>query len=201
MLFRYLFIIFVFCGSVFSSSVQATLIGDTVNASLMFPPDPFQYFGPKPLGAGLTDPAEAVVGPGVEFITNTSGFSPSAFVRIEGDIGASSVRIDYVEVLGPTSFPAHTFVFSNLDWVGMPGTITGFFQTGGTLVPDSTSFTANSVTINMPAIFNVANDFMVFEITAEHVPVPEPSTYLLIGSLCAVAICIGAWKRKQKAFY
>jgi hypothetical protein len=186
------------CALLLTSISYASLIGDTVNARLTFSPDPNQYFFPKPIGAGFTDSAEAVIGAGDDFFTNLAGLTPSGLVQITADFGASTLRIDYTIVNAATSFPSHDMVFSDLDWVGTPGIITGFAWTSTNLsAPPTTSFTADSLTINMGALGVDIDKFITFDIETAHVPVPEPETYLLMGSFSFLLLYLSKHKKKK----
>jgi len=176
--------------------VQATLFGDTLNAQFTFADSSGTvFFTPT-----------AVVTPGVEFIDNTS---TQPFLQDEADFDATSVTLTYRNILDgsqtSSSFGAKRWTFTNVGWFGVPGgSITniipdinnpaGVDNSGAPTDASVFAVGPDSFSIDLPTLFlpsinpPIADPFgrpstvsWTFNIVAVHVPVPEPSTMLLLG--------------------
>ena len=125
-------------------------------------------------GGGEATPHVApVINPGVEFDLFGMGRAPV-------DLGDNSIRlssdIHYESIFGVGSGDVLTLIFGDLD---MGSDILGLSITTA-LNGVTTSFTAHSVTVNIPEqalgpeIFNIV-------LRADQQPVPEPATLALLG--------------------
>ena len=157
-----------------AGAANATLIGDTVNASfsgLSFGITPIiQFSSPQVVGVG-----------GPEFTGQVSSFSggtPGYGVNL--DVDASSFLLSFSQLDIPGSganTPLFRLDLSDLDWIGQPGQIIGV--TGGNQFVSSTGFTANSVFVELNAI-NTDTSYE-FELQVVHNAVPTPATLVLFG--------------------
>jgi hypothetical protein len=96
------------------------------------------------------------------------------------DVGASSIRISSIEDNGFGLGAGELLTLTGLDF-STGGTIVGvanFIQSGVTLSPNSLSFTANSVSIDLQSFWAVGS-FLSFDLVTA--AVPEPATLALLG--------------------
>ncbi len=165
-------------------AVGPSIEGDTARASLISDSVSFNRFiGAQQQGSTQTN----VVGSGIEFFD----------VRSSADLGDSSIRMDFMGV----GYAVDTFfLFSDLDWVGMPdGFITGVSVTFGgdiwEIDPSRTdpfgesnvSFTDHTVSIDAGGLRFEADSFIDIQLQTEHA-VPEPTSLLVWCALGAVAM-------------
>ena len=141
-------------------AAQATLIGDVINVEFIL--------GGVSQGSAST----IVINPGREFEGPGFGLDPGEFIDITG----TSIE---ALVLEPFLVPDTRYIFSDLDWIGGPGTITGF-----TLTTDIVGFSAADITFGDDFVIVNAGDFtgtgtMSIELQTSHAAVPEPSTLAL----------------------
>ena len=143
-------------------AAQATLIGDEITVEFI-------------LGGVSQGSASAiVVDPGREFEGPGFGLDPGEFIDITG----TSIE---ALVLDPFLVPDTRYIFSDLDWIGGPGTITGF-----TLTTDIAGFSATDITFGDDFVIVNAGDFtgtgtMLIALQTSHAAVPEPSTLALFS--------------------
>ena len=143
-------------------AAQATLIGDEITVEFILG------------GASQGFAAAIVVDPGREFEGPGFGLDPGEFI----DIAGSSIQ---ALVLDPFLVPDTRYIFSDLDWVGNPGIITGF-----TLTTDIVGFSAADISFGNDFVIVNAGDFtgtgtMLIQLQTSHVAVPEPTTLALLG--------------------
>lgn len=153
--------------SIFTPSAHATLIGDTIEAS-----------------GALLYPSSATIGDGVEF-SGVLGF-------LNMDFGASTLTITpAINTIGWYWYGTYTFS-------GFDDLITGLnilSNTGFTGdVISNFSFTDHSISLNFDTGSAENGSELVFDI--DTAPVPEPSTFLLLG---AGLIGAALMKRKRTA--
>lgn len=145
-------------------SSNASLIGDTVSLSWTLGPTAAYGGGPD----------SAIVGPGVEFDVTSSG---TMFL----DLGADT--IDFTVPTGPwcgfacNAGDVFQMILSSLD---LGSDITDLAISGNTFSGVTTSFTAHSVTINIPEQAMQGETLHIALRTSQQ-PVPEPATLALLG--------------------
>jgi hypothetical protein len=150
----------------FSSAANATLIGDTFDWQLSAPCCGVQDSGTNVL----------VIDPGVEVPNVNIGGLPRGSI----DFGASSLTLT-VDVTGFANIgDVLDWEFTDLDWVDVPGIITGITQIGGNGTTVSTSFTDNSLSIRTADESTPPNVF-TYEYSISTTHVPEPASLALIG--------------------
>lgn len=162
---------------------RATLIGDTVTIA-----HHCCALGTVATGGGPTNvTVESGSGDQILFYFNLY------FV----DVDAQSIRVDFNA--GPNTFDSgeedafNGLVVSDLDWVDLPGTVTGFSEIDTNLAgwDDSrASFDDHSVAFNWELLTFTAASF--FEATLEVQHVPEPGTQVLV---LAGLLGVAAWRR------
>lgn len=149
-----------------ATSANATLIGDEVTCSI------------DGLGNGEfynCSTTTETVGAGSEFDIERRG-DPRWAIDIDAD------SITYSLLTSAVSAAPDAIILSGLDWVGMPmGEIIGieFSQTGTNLTAAASSFTADSVTLNLSGIWQ-ANSFVAIDLITSDA-LPEPGTLALFG--------------------
>lgn len=166
-------------------SALASLIGDTVTVCANFadegcPPDPNDPFSNALEGMGI-------VGDGTEFDNGTFSI----------DIQDSMFVLSLVNAgLDPFPFDPTVWIISDLDWIDKPGRVIGVEGTAGVPPGTNTTFTDDSVTINLPAITLEGTIKQDYKFNLEVVHAPEPTSVLsllVLGTLGAGS----ALKRKQ----
>ncbi len=173
---------------------HASLIGDTIEGTLHLNGFPQNYFDTTtPLGVA---PVNAVVtDPGVEF----TSFQPGTVFNISADFDSDELWLTFQNPLAGsfTSLPMN-FWFEDLDWVPNPGIIVGLVNTGG-LAPSSLNHTADDIHISFDPLLLTAGQTVMshFEIITIHVP--EPSTYLMLGTMAGFAILVAHRRKKVRA--
>ena len=149
---------------------MATLIGDTIDGGIFVQDTGFEIVG-----------GFRVVGGGVEY---SEGPTASGQATYSADFGASSLTIGFAD-LTPAGQGALSWIFSDLDWVGMSGEIVGLSLASNTFLGALTpSFLAHSITIDWAGVgfTTLEQDFLAtFDILTTHASVPEPSTLALLG--------------------
>ena len=160
-------------GLALAAPVHASLIGDTVDASMV-----------STSGHFISPGSALVVDPGVEF---TIGDSSGAELSV--DVFDDYIHVESVDpqIFGSTN----TFTISDLDWVGQIGFIVGatienvdniFIGT-----PSLLSFTPHSVTVGLSGVaFQVVGASFDVVLETQHVPVPAPLA-LMVAGLAGIA--------------
>ena len=145
-----------------SSAAQASLIGDTVHV---------QHAN-----------SQRIIDLGTHLVT-TNDENISLFSTYQIDIGAESVSFDF-NVFGLIG-EAATVTISDLDWIGTPGTVTGFTSIDTNLGGWSDSratFTNDSVIFEFAGLTLNPNLFLNATIQTSHTVVPVPPAAWLFGS-------------------
>jgi len=142
---------------------NATLIGDTVTAEVLF--------AGAPSGQG---PTSAVVGAGVEF----------DFTNVDIDVGASGA--DYLMILGGTVIEDETYLLTDLDWVDAAGFIIGVTieSFAGLSIDPVALFGFHAVSLTLASGTLVDRDAYVsvsFQTDHATTSVPEPISLALFG--------------------
>ncbi len=144
------------------------------------------------VGLGTVFDGTAIVSdPGVEFSVPASN---PILVDVHAD--SFDILIDLTG-FGSVGLPL-TAIISDLDWVPNPGIVTGLTLSSGNVADViSTSFTDDSVTVNLANLTNPpVNHNFTFDIETSHA-VPEPSAFALFG---LSALAMTGWnRRKQKS--
>jgi hypothetical protein len=128
----------------------------------------------------VTPGPSAVVGNGAEFLVVLQN---NLVPRFSVDVAASSVTFSFA---APTGFfvPAvSSFTLGDLDFAGAPGGIVGISSaTVGTPATFTTSFTADSLTLNITGgLWNQGSSVTVtFDVGAA--AVPAPASFALLGA-------------------
>ena len=151
-----------------SMPASASLIGDEIMGSAS--------------GSGFDfDSNTATVGGGIEFI------AVLANATIIADFDGDSVTLSYENTSNfpNITFSATTFSFTDLDWVGVAGTITGLTELANDFpgaAGFATSFTADSIQIDVPLTNTNPNDLFTatYRIDTRHATTPEPATAALL---------------------
>jgi hypothetical protein len=165
----------------FSSAVQASLIGDTVNCNFN-----------SATNSVVCSTANAVVVPAApEFTLNTTFGTPIPLFSV--DIGASSIAINFL-LTGTTTFGStvQSLTLGSLD--PSAGDIVGIanFATTSTTGVDASdvSFTPDSVTFNFSQSgWQTTAAFASFDLVFGAAAAPEPASFALLGvGLAALAL-------------
>jgi len=176
--------------------LRADLEGDTVLGTLNSGPTNINFFDMN-LG---TNPVPAVV-----IVPRPAYFSTGLGVDVVGGIGSDVIQLTMTNNNPfPVVVPNLDFLFEDLEWTNQPGFVqdVSFVLQNNSLVPDTIQWShIGSVSeifigFNGPINFNAGQEYRArFEILAVHVP--EPQTYLLMGSLLGVALF--ATRRKRQS--
>ncbi|HKO88085.1 MAG TPA: PEP-CTERM sorting domain-containing protein [Burkholderiales bacterium] len=152
-------------GLVFSASAHATLIGDTVNITL-FSPVSGSFGGPAVVGAGQELDLFGTFG-----IDVGDGFVQ--FTMLTGPFCGFSCTGD------PVTLSITDMDFSDSSF------ITGVALVDGGLAPFNATFTADSVSFQMPDIPQEAGMFARLTFTTSEIPdpgeIPEPASIALLA--------------------
>ena len=155
-----------------AGTAHASLIGDEVTASITGT-------------LGTWTPATAIVGAGIEYILIKTN------VTFTADLSADALTVTYenTSLFPDVTVGAQTFLFEDLDWVGMTGSIIGLVEISnnfpGLGMPITTSFTSDSITLDVAQTNTNPGDLFsaTYSIVAtDQQPIPEPSTMLLFGT-------------------
>ncbi|MGK7885563.1 MAG: PEP-CTERM sorting domain-containing protein [Crocosphaera sp.] len=159
---------------------QAALLGDEVNAELLFD------------GSSGFNQTATVIDPGVEF---------TAFSQLALDVKNDSFDLIYdLSGLGGINNNT-TWVLSDLDWVDTPGIITGVTLTSGDAnVVTGTSFTDNSITVDLssytiPPQNSIETWSFDIETSKVSESVPEPGT--ILGLLTIAGLGFGSRLKRK----
>ena len=190
---RYLGLGIILAAALITNPTQASLIGDTVHGNFQLDPNITVVGTPPPpenlfdslAGSGST----AVVDLGPEFVYDGTE------IYIAADLSGETLILDYIwqgpiqTPLGPltATIPRHFLEFTDLDWVGAPGTIVGFnLVSGSTPILASYGHGADSLLVQFDEfVLDAPGSFhLEFDIEVQHnttPPIPEPATLTLMG--------------------
>lgn len=172
-------IMFALSGFVIANAASGSLLGDEVGASLSQGEMGDNAFA---IPSTTTDLVTATVGAGVEFTGGLGGnftldlSDSSAVFAIENGGGLAIILS-----------PGILLRVEDLDWVGVPGMVTGLTNFGGSLAPAVSGFstTVDSFLIEFGQI-GVGGDTtatLTFDLVVNHGaidPIPEPATAALV---------------------
>lgn len=139
-----------------------------------------------------------VVDPGVEYTGNQPALQtefPGVTMHISADLNNSQILLTWINSgIGASAITTSTFTF-DLFPVGQQ--VAGISFVFGS-PPGSTSFGIDQVTINYGAFVlgGGASTFALYNLA--FVGVPEPSTYLLLGSMAVLAMVAVRRKKSQE---
>lgn len=162
-----------------TTPAHATLIGDTITATWLFP-----------TAGAVLHTQDHLVGAGVEIFCptafggagSTSALCASfASAPASIDIGANTIRYEQTDSPGFNNVTFNGFEFSDLDFSPL-ASLSGFTLSTNIagLLPSAVSFTADSININLAGL---GAGTVFFELTLqETAAVPEPGTLLLLGA-------------------
>lgn len=180
-----------------STATQATLIGDSVEASM----------------AGLNGTSIATQFPSPQIVVdlpppNTGGnleFSgvwqsfpgSSSTIGVRLDVLAGGFRVSGFQTSGVISqfsgFPILRIDLTDLDWLGSPASIVGLNDLGGSSFNvTSSGFTSNSAFVEFRGVSRTGVRTFSFDI--EETQIPEPGTLALFG---LGLVGLGVARRKQ----
>ena len=172
-----------------SLPASASLIGDTITITSQ---------ANAPLDTWIDNDVE-VVDPGIELAGGDSSNHANTF-QDQGyaalfpgdfiDVGANSVTFNFAALGGAQFLYAFTTEFSDLDWVGTPGTLVGVALSdpnNSTVVAyNLETFTSNSFQFQGTVDLAVGANFTV-NLTAVHVPEPSTLTFAALALLGLLA--------------
>ena len=163
-----------------ATEINASLIGDTVTFEwvIRIPEGDFTIFGPE----------SAVVGAGAEI--------DGADFTIDFD--ASSILVTSKVTLPDSA--ALDWIFSDLDWLSVPGQIDDAQLTllqGQPPSAFSIAFTNDSVTVNNDEYILdiVPGDFFRIDLEKSHTP--EPTSFAVWSLLVVTLTCGARWRRRR----
>lgn len=168
-----------------------SVAGGTVNVGL----SPANYFDLSAIPGAAPVPA-LVVDPGVEYTGNQPALQkdfPGVTAHISADIGDHQILVSWINSgLNPTLIPGSLFTFDLFP----PGQkIAGVSFVFG--LPGVIGFTDHQITLTYDPIALGAASSTFGRYDISFVNVPEPGTYLLLGSMALVALF--ALRRREEA--
>ena len=181
--------------SMIPSSGYGGLLGSVAGGTLNVGLTPANYFDLSAIPGAAPVPA-VVVDPGVEFTGNQGALQtdfPGVTAHVSADIGDHQILVSWINSgLNPTVIPGSLFTFDLFP----PGQkIAGVSLVLG--LPGIIGFTDHQVTLAYAPIplGPASSTFGLYDIS--FVNVPEPGTYLLLGSMALVALF--ALRRREEA--
>jgi len=177
------------------TSGYAGLLGTNATGTLNISPSPVNYFDSSAV-PGIAPVNALVVSPLVEYPGNQPALQTNLGVtaHISADIADHEILLTWINSsIIQTAIPGEVFTFG-LTPAGGQVISSVVFDLG--FAPTTLSFTGNSVTIGYNA-FNLGGANSAFaHFTLAFATVPEPSTYLLLGTMAVIAL----FAVRRKAF-
>ena len=181
------------------SAAQGSLIGDDVDGSVKIYGYSNNTFDP---GNGSLPITETVVNPGAEFSGIFSVYGID-LISVQADFMAESLTIS-IKNLYNYSFSNidFDFLFEDLDWAGPPGRIVGISaDVNNDFFADSLFFGDDFIGIGLENQYlkkrKTLTATFYLDVEQDTVPIPEPGTYLLLGSM--VGLALFAQRRRVRA--
>lgn len=165
---------------------HADLLGTTADGLLNLDGSSLNYFDLSAV-PGSAPVSALVVDPNVEYTGNQPSLQTTTGItaHISADIGAHEILLTWINSgLHVNFLPDHVFVFDLFP----PGQqISGVLNDFG-LPPSGIFFTGNEVSINYGAFVLGQGQSALAHYTLSFINVPEPETYLLLGSMAIIAL-------------
>jgi len=168
------------------ASGQAGLLGTVAKGTLNVSPSITNYFDISAL-PGSAPVSATVVDPGVEYTGNQPSLQTDLGVttHISADIGDSQILLTWINSgLHNVVIPDHLFTFELFPVGQKIASVTNIFG----LTPDFLSFGPNSISIGYDAFAFGQGQSALSLYNIGFVNVPEPSTYMLLGSMAMLAL-------------